>query len=129
MSDDLIERLRGSTSWNRSEVSMEAADEIELLQHVVNHGYTMIAALKAEVKQLEAELKEAIGVKELWEKTAKNLGAVLDERNRQEPVVPSFPNCQEDMKELGVDEIERSCCGTFFNTPHRSTCKKFRGKK
>jgi hypothetical protein len=27
------------------------------------------------------------------------------------------------------DMIERECCGTFFRTPHRSTCKKYRGKK
>ena len=27
------------------------------------------------------------------------------------------------------NELERECCGTFFRTPHRSTCPKFRGKK
>lgn len=25
--------------------------------------------------------------------------------------------------------IERDCCGTFPRTPHRSTCKHYRGKK
>jgi len=25
--------------------------------------------------------------------------------------------------------IERECCGTFFRTPHRATCPKYRGKK
>lgn len=32
---------------------------------------------------------------------------------------------------LNIDTagIERDCCGTFFDSPHRSTCKKYRGKK
>jgi hypothetical protein len=32
MSDDLIERLRGANSWNQSEITMEAANEIERLR-------------------------------------------------------------------------------------------------
>lgn len=27
------------------------------------------------------------------------------------------------------EEVERPCCGTFYRTPHRSTCPKYRGKK
>lgn len=27
------------------------------------------------------------------------------------------------------EPIERECCGTFFRTPHRSTCPNWRGKK
>lgn len=28
-----------------------------------------------------------------------------------------------------IHMVERECCRTFFNTPHRSTCSQWRGKK
>jgi hypothetical protein len=38
MTDDLIQRLRGATSWNRSEVAMETAEEIERLREELAVG-------------------------------------------------------------------------------------------
>jgi hypothetical protein len=84
----------------------EQDDEIERLRATIKHGHATIAALKAELEAtklgenfhdhqantyaqqvahwiekhdaLKAELAEAKGVKDLWEKTAKSLGAEFD---------------------------------------------------
>lgn len=47
---------------------------------------------------------------------------------RDEPTDVCMQHTGRRISALDLLPPERECCGTFPNTPHRSTCPKYRGK-
>lgn len=86
-------------------------------------------ALSATVEQRDALLKEVqlardalngVNVDSRWFDRAV---AILDAAiAAARGVACANPVCDTSM-------FKRECCGTFFRTPHRSTCQNYRGKK
>lgn len=78
-------------------------------------------------------------LRECWTAARRDAFQLAAERSRELGVELAELNDDDSMEFAGrtigdsickpLAGVERECCGTFFRTPHRATCPKFRGKK
>jgi hypothetical protein len=105
--------LRLHNAWRRGDESVPNMTDPKLLGEAIDSAILLIEQRDELLAAIEYHQAQTRPIQSTIDVIARVKGESL----------PSKP------AENDLAGIERECCGTFFRTPHRSTCKNYRGKK